>query len=142
MELTTRDVERVPATNLRVPVADFVAAWSAAEAAHDDRVRRHVPDWYGAGVVMTCRWLAQATVRREAGPWFVARAPVTGRANMAFEELIEAECRVAEVLVTRSPRPEWLEGRPGWIEAVVATLAWAWRRVGPAPMQVEHNATA
>lgn len=142
MELIARDVELVPATNLRVPVADFIAVWSAAEAAHDDRVFRPVPDWYGAGVVVTCRWLARATVRPATGEWRPANSPITHKSRMAYEELIEAEARAAEVLQMRRPRAAWLEARPGWAEGIVATFAWAWRRVGAPPVQqVDYRAT-
>lgn len=141
MKLTAADVEGVPATNLHIPVGDFVAVWAAAEAAHEDRVRRHVPDWYGTGVIVTCRWLAQATVRPETGRWYPADSPITERSNMAYEELIEAEARAAEVLEMRQPRPRWLQARPGWVEGVVATFAWAWRRTAPPPIHVsEHTA--
>lgn len=139
MNLTAADMEGVPATNLRIPVRDFVAVWAAAEAFHEDRVRRRIPDWYGTGVIVTCRWLARATVRPETGRWYPADSPITERSNMAYEELIEAESRAAEVLEMRHPRPKWLQARPGWVEGVVATFAWAWRRTGPSPIQVPDD---
>ena len=55
-----------------------------------------------------------------------ARAPVSNRTAAAHEELIEYEVLAAERLA-RS-HPDWLD--PGWIEAVMATLAWAWKRHG------------
>lgn len=122
--------------NLRVPRAEFAALWTAAEQ-HQEQ---HGTDWYGAGVVMTCRWLARATVRPPTGPWRPARSPVTGRTAMAHEELIEAELLAAETLAMRRPVPTWLEHRPGWIEAVVATLKWAWRRYGAPPMEIDRSA--
>lgn len=132
MELTEGDLGRIPARNLRVPRAEFVAVWVAAEGG---------TGWYVAGVATTCRWVARATVRPEAGPWHPARSPVLRRANLAFEELIEEEYLAAEVLDLRRPRPQWLVTRPGWIEGVCATLRWSWRRLGPAPLQVDQSAT-
>src|SRR6266496_2119403 len=83
-------------SNLRVPRAEFAAVWAAAEAHQEEQARRQVADWYGAGVVMTCRWVAGATVRPANGPWRPARSPVTERLNQAYEELIEAEYFAAE----------------------------------------------
>src|SRR6266536_4126206 len=91
VEVTATDVARVPAGNLRVPRDEFAAVWSAAEAHQEEQARRQVADWYGAGVVMTCRWVAGAMVRPARGPWGPAAAPVTERLNQAYEELIEAE---------------------------------------------------
>jgi hypothetical protein len=140
VDVTAADIAAVPVENLRVPRAEFGAAWVAAESLHDDRVRRQLPDWYGAGVVVTCRWLAQATVRPESGPWRLARSPVTRRASRAYPELIEAECLAAEQLDTRRPAPDWLAERPGWSTAILATLNWAWRSTGGPPLDIEHSA--
>lgn len=140
MEVSTADLARVRAENLRVPQAEFGSLWVAAEQFHDEQVRRQIQDWYGAGVVMTCRWLAQATIRTEAGPWELARSPVSGRAARACPELIEAESLAAEKLAMRHPRPEWLTRRPGWIEAVDATFGWAWRRSGFPPIEISNTA--
>jgi hypothetical protein len=141
VDVTAADIAKVPAENLHVSRADFAALWTMAEQVHDDRVRRKVPDWYGAGVVVTCRWIARATVRPATGPWRQAWSPVTERTNMAYAELVEAEALAAEVLEMRQPRPGWLLGRPGWIEGITATLRWAWLRTGGPPMDVEHTAT-
>jgi len=141
VDVSAADVARIPAGNLRVPVADFAALWRAAERHQEERARRHVADWYAAGVVMTCRWLAAATVRPAAGPWRPARSPVTERTAPAYEELIEAECLAAETLAARRPVPGWLAEQPGWLDAVLATLNWAWRRSGVPPMDLRHSAT-
>jgi hypothetical protein len=63
VDVSTADIAKIPAANVRVPQAEFAALWQRAERHHDEQVRRGVPDWYGAGVVMTCRWLANAIVR-------------------------------------------------------------------------------
>ena len=135
MEVTATDVARVPAGNLRVSRGEFAAVWAAAETHQEEQARRQVADWYGAGVVMTCRWVARATVRPANGPWWQARAPVTERLNQAYEELIEAEYFAAERLAMRRPVPEWLAARPGWIEAVLATLDWSWRVSRRSPLE-------
>ncbi len=135
MDVTAVDVARVPTGNLRVPREEFAAVWAAAEAQQEEQAKLRVADWYGGGVVMTCRWLARATVRSPGGPWYPARAPVTERPNQAYEELIEAECLAAERLAMRRPVPDWLAARPGWIEAVLATLDWVWRGSGRSPLE-------
>jgi len=140
MELLASDIERIPAENIRVRRADFAAVWLAAEKRNREQGARGIIDWYAGGVVVTCRWLATATVRPEQGPWRPARAPVTSRTARALPELIEEECLVAEKLDMRLPRPDWLTARPGWSESVVATFNWAWRRAGPPPLPIEHRA--
>lgn len=125
----------MPAGNVRVPQAEFVALWQTAERLHDEQVRRGVPDWYGAGVVETCRWLANAIVSPKAGPWRLAPSPVTRRNSVAYEELIEAECLAAEQLAGHRPADSRLADRPGWIAAVATTLNWAWRRYGSPPLR-------
>ncbi len=136
MDVTADDVAKIPRSNLRVPRDGFGAFWSAAERYSDE----HPTDWYSAGVIETCRWLATATVRPKNGPRRPARAPVTHRSARAYEELIEAEFLAAEKLDMRRPRPNWLQNRPGWSEAIAATLRWAWRGSGPPPLDVEHAA--
>lgn len=135
VDVSAADIAKIPAGNVRVPLAEFVALWQRAERLHDEQVRRGVPDWYGAGVVETCRWLANAIVGLEAGPWRLVPSPVTERMNVAYDELIEAECLAAERLAVSRPVPARLERRPGWIEAVVTTLNWAWRRYGRPPLE-------
>jgi hypothetical protein len=136
MDVTDADVARIPPRNLRVPRAEFVAVWAAAER----HLSEHPKDWYGAGVAVTCRWLANATVRTKSGPWRKEPAPVSEREASAYEELIEAECLAAEKTLIR--RPRWMAYRPGWVEGILATLCWAWRRSGPAPIDVGHPAAS
>jgi len=66
-----------------------------------------------------------------------AHSPATGRAARAYEELIEVECVAAERLAAGRPRPATLERRPGWIEGITATFAWAWQHQGAAPLQLD-----
>lgn len=130
MDVTDRDVAEIPARNLHVPRGEFAAVWTAAERA----IRQEPNDWYAIGVAVTCRWMARATVRPASGRWYVQWAPATKRTASAYEELIEAECVAADALLHRRPIPRWLLARPGWAEAIVDTLGWAWRRSAPAPM--------
>ncbi len=135
MEVTAADVARVPPGNIRVSRADFAEVWIAAE-----RTARN--DWYALGVAVTCRWIAHSrgtTLNGVTGP---TRAPVTERTRLAYEELIEAAYLAAEKLGLRRPRPEWLVERPGWIEAVCATLRWAWARTGPPPLPLDPRQRA
>jgi hypothetical protein len=135
VDVSAAEIAKIPAGNVRVPRAQFVALWQTAERFHDEQVRRGVADWYGAGVVETCRWLTNAIVSQQSGPWRLAPAPVTKRVNVAYEEAIEAECLAAEKLAMYRPVHAQLEHRPGWIEAVVTTLNWAWRRYGSPPLE-------
>ena len=60
MEITSREIEGIPPGNLRVPRGDFVAVWSAAERSLEKLKRQGKGDWYLAGVVVTCRWIAMS----------------------------------------------------------------------------------
>lgn len=137
MDVTDTDIARIPRRNVRVPVDEFAHVWLAAERRSAEQGARGVWDWYAAGVAITCRWMGTAIVRSERFGHHPAPAPVTRRKNQAYEELIEAEFLAAEKLDMRRPRPAWLADRMGWSESICATLRWAWRRSGPAPLQLE-----
>ena len=130
MEVTARHVEDIPRGNLRVPRADFVALWRITE----QLLAANRGDWYVAGVAMTCRWLACTAVPSVLGGWELARAPVTQRTALAHEELIASELLAAERAAIRSPRG--MEGRPGWLEGIVATLQWVWGGSSVAPLEL------
>jgi len=140
MEVSARDVEKIPRRNIRVSREDFAAVWRAAENRSEALGERGESDWFNAGVVVTCRWLAKATIRPETGPWYTTSAPVTGKTSLAYEELIANECLQAEKLAMRRPVPNWLQRRPGWVEGIVATLGWAWQRNGRPPIDVSRQA--
>ncbi|MHA6784697.1 hypothetical protein ACVGOW_27420 [Pseudonocardia saturnea] len=129
--MTRHHVARIPVGNIRVSRDEFAAVWAAAEHRCG---RSGTDDWYPAGVAVTCAWIATATVRPVSGRSFAARSPVTRTTALAYEELIEAEYLAAEQLDAR--RPDLLESRPGWCEGIRATLRWAWRHSGPAPLPV------
>ena len=129
MEVTVRAIESIPHGNLRVSRDKFVALWRLAE--HIGQVSP--ADWYVAGVRATCRWLACAAVPSILGGWELAWAPVTRRSRLAHEELIESERLAAEVKAIRNPGG--IEGRPGWLEGIVATLQWAWAGSSVAPLE-------
>lgn len=132
MVVTAEDVDRVPVGNLRVPRADFGSLWATADARNRELTERGSTDWYTAGVAVTCMWLADATHTPSWGRPFPARSPVGDRQVRAYEESIEAEYQAAESMAERQP---WLlEQRPGWCEAIRATLRWAWRHEGPPPL--------
>ncbi|MEU8226175.1 hypothetical protein [Kribbella sp. NPDC048915] len=138
MELTARDFERIPRHNLRVPVREFARVWLAAERRGDAEEAAGLPeDSYLTGVQTTCRWLANAivTVHRPNGPvrqW--AHAPLTDTSENAYEELVELETQAAELAVARSG-----SGQPGFEDGALATLAWAWRRSGVPPIEVDQT---
>ena len=132
MEVTEKDVERIPVRNLRVPLDEFVAVWAAAERRNTEQAERGMTDWYAGGVTVTCRWMARAVVRPASGPRHLARPPVSRHDERAYEELIEAEYLAAELLDVR--RPDLVGSRPGWCEAIRTTLRWAWRRSGEPPI--------
>ncbi|MBW0092643.1 hypothetical protein I4I73_13045 [Pseudonocardia sp. KRD-184] len=138
MEVTEKDVARIPLRNLRVPLDEFVAVWAEAERRNAEQAEQGVTDWYAGGVIVTCRWMARAVVRPASGPRRMARPPVSRHDERAYEELIEAEYLAAEVLDDR--RPDLIESRPGWCEAIRATLRWAWRSSGTPPIDVPARA--
>ncbi len=138
MEVTEKDVERIPLRNLRVPLDDFVTVWAEAERRNAEQAQRGITDWYAGGVIVTCRWLARAVVRPTSGPWRMARPPVSRHDERAYEELIEAEYLAAEMLDVR--RPDLVESRPGWCEAIQAAMRWAWRSSGTPPIDVPVRA--
>jgi hypothetical protein len=133
VQLRHSHLDGIPPDNVSVPVREFARGWFAAEQLHDDRVRRGVSDWYGAGVVGTCRWLARATVRPESGPWYAARSPVTRRQRMAHPEYVDEEMVAAHTLAVRRDKPAWVLAQPGWLDGVLDTFDWAWRRTRDRP---------
>ena len=130
------DVDHIPRDSIQVRRGEFVAVWSAAERWHEDHVQRREPDWYGAGVIVVCRWLAAATVPLAGGGTRLARSLVTRTTRRAYAELVQAEALAAQVLDMQRPVPQWLSRRPGWMAGILATFDWAWWRSGARPVQV------
>ena len=135
IEVTARAVEGIPRGSLHVSRDAFVGMWRLVDHLGEARPS----DWYVAGVAATCRWLARAAVPSILGGWELARAPITRRSNLAHEELIEAELFAAEVQALRNLGG--IEGRPGWLEGIVATLQWAWAGSSVAPLDVPSTNT-
>jgi hypothetical protein len=135
MEVTFLHVEGIPRGNLRVRRSEFAALWRSVEYLAE----ANPADWYVAGVAATCEWLACSPVPSITGGWELARAPLTRRARMAHEELIAAELMAAEVAAIRNP--SGIEGRPGWLEGILATLRWAWSGSSKAPLEVPSAST-
>jgi hypothetical protein len=138
VEVTELDIARIPVRNLRVPRAEFAAVWAAAKRRCHEQADRGVTDWYVGGIAATCQWMASAIVRTRTGRRLRAYSPVTERTDTAYEELIEAEYLAAELIEVR--QPTLAAARPGWCEAVRATLRWAWRRNGPPPIPLPATA--
>jgi len=140
VELTARVIDEIPRGNLRVPRSEFVAVWADAARLCDEQERGGVGGgWYAAGVAHTCRWIAGATVvfNYPHGPKArPASAPITSREARAHEELIEAEVLAAERMAIR--HPNGIEGRPGWLDAIAATLTWVWRGSGVLPLEIRR----
>ncbi|MPZ00553.1 MAG: hypothetical protein GEU97_21755 [Actinophytocola sp.] len=142
MEVSATDIARIPVRNIRVPREEFAAVWRTAEHRSEELGVRGESAWYNGGVVVTCRWLATTSVRPSDGRWYLAPAPITRRTARAYEELIEAECYEAEKISLRRSVPSWLVRRPGWVEGILATLGWAWRRDGRPPIEVPRRTAA
>ncbi|MFB9745478.1 hypothetical protein ACFFOU_30560 [Pseudonocardia sulfidoxydans] len=136
MRLSEREIGRIPPGNLRVPRGEFVALWVAAEELGSAQAGRGVTDWPLGGVVVTCRWVARAVTENGRGRRSPTRAPVTRRSVLAIEEELEAEYLASEKLLARPFPSVLMTGQPGYVEAVSATLRWAWRGVGSAPVLV------
>ena len=124
MAPTRADATRLRVENLRVPREEFQAVW--------DEARRREADGYTEAVAQTCRWLA-AVPMRTALCGGQARSPVTLRACVAQPASIEDEWQAAQ---DRDRFVPDLAARPGWCDGVRATLAWAWDRSGPPPLEV------
>jgi hypothetical protein len=139
VEVTESLLASIPPGNLRVPRAQFGAVWAAAERLNLENTKCGGTDWSPAGVGVTCRWLATAVVQRSTGRRHPAYSPVSGRSSRAYEELIEAEFLAAERLAEQ--RPDLVEHRPGWCEAIRSTLRWAWRNDGPPPIALPSTHT-
>jgi hypothetical protein len=139
MELTARHFERIPQTNLRIPVREFARLWLTAERRDAALEAAGEPeDGYLSGVCATCEWLAGVIIKvrgADGRPVSVFRpSPVTGVQSKAYEELIVEEAQAAEQVVADS-----LPGEPGFVDGVLATLAWAWRQSGVPPIDVERT---
>lgn len=140
MTATTEQIAQIPAGNLRVPHAEFAAVWAAAERRAVDQAEFGVLDWYAAAVVATCTWMACAIYRPPWGRPHPAEAPVTRTRASAYEELIESEYLAAERF--EELYPHRAERAPGWGDGTRATLRWAWRGVGPPPVDIERWSAA
>ena len=140
VDVTARTIEGIPRGNLRVPRSEFATVWVEAERLCGEAMHGGSGvAWYAVGVAETCRWIAGASVvfNYPSGPQCQpADAPVTGDTARAHEELIEAEALAAERLA--ATRSGAFEDRPEWVEAIVATFAWAWRGSGVAPLDIRH----
>jgi hypothetical protein len=135
MELTGRDFDRIRRENLHVRPSEFARLWLTAERRGDALHAECRGDWYLAGAQVTCQWLACAitTFNLPSGPVRErAYAPITRTREKAYEELVEQETQAAELTVARGGLP----GRPGFAEGA---LAWAWRRSGVPPIEVEQT---
>ncbi|TCC35088.1 hypothetical protein [Kribbella sindirgiensis] len=138
MELTGSDFDRIRREHLRgVRRHDFALLWLAAEQRADALKARRREDSYLAGVVSTCRWIANAGVTFDepidGRHGESARSPIGCRSSSAIEELIESEASEAERLSARGWDPP---GMPGYVAGVTATFAWTWRRSHRPPIEV------
>jgi hypothetical protein len=136
MELTARDLERIPRENLRVPLREFGRLWLTAErradaAATDGR------EWdpYLGGVLASCRWIAGMISYHDHPDGRVPErvpAPITRTREKAHEELIARETDAAERAVADREK----DAASDFVTGAHATLAWAWRRSGVPPIEV------
>jgi hypothetical protein len=126
VRLLRSHVDGIPLDNVNIPVREFARGWFAAEQRHDDRVSRGVSDWYGAAVVVTCRWMARAWVPVEADRRVLARSPLTHDGRLSHPEYIQEEAFEAQSLSGRRNKPGWLLAQPGWLDGVLDTFDWAW----------------
>ncbi|ODU04276.1 MAG: hypothetical protein ABS81_11040 [Pseudonocardia sp. SCN 72-86] len=140
MSVADDDLRLVRVENLRVGLNEFGAVWAAAEERASARAAAGETDWFAGGVLLTCRWIAGACVEYR-GRRRLPVAPITRRSAPAIEELIEAEY-VAAVILASNPVSPLVVDRPGFLDAVVATLSWAWRRAGPPPLPLQSGATS
>lgn len=137
MHPTSSEATRIASGNVRVPREEFLTVWQEACRRDAAAADHGGTDGYAAAVVQTCRWLAAAPLRT-ALCGGLPRSPVTLRSCLARAESIEAEWQAAQ----RDDRfAADLAARPGWCEGVRATLRWAWRGQGPAPLEAPSPTT-
>lgn len=134
MDVSADAVAKVPGANLRVPRTNFGALWAFAEHV---ATQPGPDDDFLVGVVFTCRWLAAQPVWSD----LISRAempaaPLTGRQHAAVPETAEAE------LVSASATAARRGARADLARGVVATLTWAWRGTGAAPLDMPHAAAS
>lgn len=132
--MTDGDIARIPAGNLAVSREAFGRLWREVEACAEAEAETGMGTSTAqtAGMVLTCRWLARATMEVN-GRRFLAVRPVGRGSPLAYPELIEAEYVAAESAMERGPRGRPSHVMPGYLESVCAVLRWAWRRNGPRP---------
>ncbi|WP_327640035.1 hypothetical protein OHB24_17155 [Kribbella sp. NBC_00482] len=129
---------------MRIPVGEFARLWLVAERRADAEEAAGAPeDGYLSGVCATCEWLACVFVGGgvEGGSRAFARpSPITGEYELAYEELIAEETCAAEREVARLDLA-WGSGpsEPGFVDGVLATLLWAWRRSGVPPIDAQQS---
>lgn len=142
MEVTERDIRKIPRGNIRVPRDEFVAQWVRAEEMCESAATVDSTIRYAAGVAVTCRWLATAIVKPPDGrPWYQAPGPVTG-ATCAYEELIQSEATASQtkyLVAQRDAGPETDRAREEALRGVVATFNWAWFRIRADPPLDTHG---
>jgi hypothetical protein len=131
--VTDRDIEKIPARNLRVSRAVFGEFWREVEAYAAAETARGASTTRTAGLVLTCRWVACSTTEVN-GRRFLAIRPVGFGDHVAYEELIEAEYVAAEMALVRGPETGRFVNKPGYVESVCTVLRWVWRRNGPRPI--------
>lgn len=107
---------KVPTENLCIPRADFGRVWAQAEQA---AIERGPKDYYLAGIVITCRWIARQALR----------SPVTRAVRSAMPETLDTEYMEALAAI-RDTRLHPM--RVNMARGAVAVLAWVGHG-GPEP---------
>jgi hypothetical protein len=131
VEVSAETLATVPDANLRVPRAEFGALWALVELL---ATRPGPDDDFLIGVLRTCRWLADQPVSSDSRERAeMPAAPFTRQQHAAMPETVEAEFVAAAAAGRRGGRPELARG-------VVATLVWAWRGTGAAPLDISAAA--
>lgn len=110
---------KVPAENLRLPLAEFGRVWERAEQLSRERGPR---DFYLTGVVWACRWIARQPLE----------APVTRKPMRAMPETMDSEY-LAALAAARSTKLHPM--RVDIARGAAAVLAWVGHG-GPEPRLV------
>jgi hypothetical protein len=145
VQVSARDLARVPVTNLRVSRGEFGEQWIVAERRCDEQAEQGVTDWYAAGIAATCEWLATAVVRPASEPHHPAYSPGTGRRRGR---------RSARAVRPRALRPGHVWSSCSMPASVVGRgmisspgldgpgPAWRALHVGSSPMRRNHASTS
>ncbi len=130
MDVTQHLIDNIPTGNLRIPRPQFAALWVHAE--HLGK-QPGTGDSHLAGVIDTCRWLADAPTLGPYNRKTPPDSPYRHAQTRADPETIDTEYTTAAACLGETGHHP---NRYDLARGVEAMLAWCWNATGPAPLEV------